>query len=166
MEHWNVLSTEEKNSVLKFQEYNHSVTVNYGNKANWADLVHTDAYSDEALNNKLVELRNKLGKENEIMDEELQTPGFNVMSKTRSGSGEVITFTTSDHLNFIRAARRVRKYFKDLEAVKAEEANLQKEIEKLERRLLSPEEKLNAAKARLSQIRNNGQASVEEVKTS
>ena len=111
MKHLEILTQEERNAVAKFNEYNATVVVGYGNKATWADLVHDNAYDDSSLNNKIITLRTKVNNQNQLKDDNTNVDKTEFILK--NGMNEAVVFTTEETLLFVRSAKKVRKYFSD-----------------------------------------------------
>jgi hypothetical protein len=145
MEHLSVLSAEERVAVSKFQEYGCTMMIGYGNKATWSDLVHSDAYSDEAISAKVVELRSKVNKQEEAADEDgiINVNEFYTLDRGKNK----VYFTTKEVLLVVRAARKSRKYFSDIKEIQAIEA----EIQKIDMKTMTKEERLASQKDALTQ---------------
>lgn len=151
MNHLNILTEEERKAVAKFNEYGATVVVGYGNKATWADLVHGNAYADSSLNDKIIALRTKVNNQNQLEDDDAGVDKTEFILK--NGMNKNVPFTTEETLLFVRSAKKVRKYFTDAIENAKEIAQLEKDIEKIRLRTLTPEDKLAEKTARLNQLK-------------
>ena len=152
MKHREILSQEENTAVAKFQEYNATVQLSFGSKANWAEIVHQqNLYSDDLLAKKVSEYRAKVNAQAQAEDED-GVPAPMTEFSILDGQGERVEFTTEDCLLFVRAARKCRKHMATLVANKAEIAKLTAEMAKLKRKTQTPAEALAEMQAKLDAL--------------
>lgn len=154
MNHLKILSEQERETVNKFNEYGAIVIIGYGNKATWAELVHDKdkSYSDNDINNKILSLRTKVNNQNQLEDED-DVPVDKTEFVIINGMNERICFTTEETLLFIRSAKKVRKYFNDAIENAKEIAQLEKDINKIQQRTMTPADKIAEKTARLNLLK-------------